>query len=135
MSLGLFTGVSNASKLRNDAASGKIAAALLDPKMVRPKSVIIIAPPPANVVQIVSSFHVLAAANKALVLREQNQMRTKNIYAEIIFSLSPSTNVGSATNNFISVHFSVYWDQMFVCFLSRAKASDQKRKNDSFARY
>ena len=46
--------------------------------------------------QIVSSFHVLAAVNKALVSRDHNQMKTKSIYSEIIFDLSPSTNVSFA---------------------------------------
>lgn len=34
VSLGLFTGVTNSARLRNEAASGKIQAALLDPTMV-----------------------------------------------------------------------------------------------------
>jgi len=36
---------------------------------------------------------VLAAVNKAVVNKEQQLMKTRNVYSEIIFSLSPSTNV------------------------------------------
>ena len=43
--------------------------------------------------QLLSPFHVLAAVNRAVVNKEQQLMKTRNVYSEIIFSLSPSTNV------------------------------------------
>ena len=43
--------------------------------------------------QLCSEFHVLTAVNKAVMRRADNQMKTKNIYSEIIYNLSPSTNV------------------------------------------
>ena len=44
-------------------------------------------------IQIASPFHVLCAVYKAVNASEQGQMKTRNIFSEIIFSLSPSTNV------------------------------------------
>jgi len=41
----------------------------------------------------VSPFHVVAAVNRAAVGREQQLMKTRNIFSEIIFNLSPSNNV------------------------------------------
>lgn len=43
--------------------------------------------------QLTSPLHVLAAVNKAVVQKEQLQTKTKNIYSEIIYNLSQSTNV------------------------------------------
>lgn len=93
VSLGLFSDVSNASWLRGEATGGRLEAALLDPSMVSQLVLFLHLIISMHSLQIVSSFHVLASVNKALVSRDQDQMKTKSIFSEIIFSLSPSTNV------------------------------------------
>ncbi|KAL5506148.1 hypothetical protein EMCRGX_G007727 [Ephydatia muelleri] len=82
ITLALFADVRNASKLRSDATNGAVSAAMLDPTLLT------------------SPFHVLVAVNKALVQKEQLQTKTKNIYSEIIYNLSQSTNISSAFRKF-----------------------------------
>ena len=55
--------------------------------------------------QLVSPFHVLAGVNRAVVNKEQQLMKTRNVYSEIIFSLSPSTNVSEPLSfNILGYH-------------------------------
>ena len=46
-----------------------------------------------NAALIVDTFQVMAAANKAQWCKDTNTMRTRNINTELLYRLSPSTNV------------------------------------------
>jgi EKC/KEOPS complex subunit CGI121/TPRKB len=80
--LALVNNVTNCAHLRSQASAGLIEAALLNPRLL------------------CSEFHVLTAVNKAVMRRADNQMKTKNIYSEIIYNLSPSTNISDSFKNF-----------------------------------
>lgn len=80
--LALFTNVSNSNELRQMLVQGKLEAALL------------------NACMILDPFHVVVAGHKALHLFQQGKMKTRTLHSEILFNLSPSTNINDSFKKF-----------------------------------
>mmetsp|Transcript_21609 Transcript_21609/g.30203 ORF Transcript_21609/g.30203 Transcript_21609/m.30203 type:complete len:179 (+) Transcript_21609:48-584(+) len=53
-----------------------------------------------NAELILDEFQVLVAANKAIHYQKLGQMITKNIHAELVYNLSPNTNISSSLKQF-----------------------------------
>ncbi|XP_068759816.1 EKC/KEOPS complex subunit TPRKB-like [Montipora capricornis] len=80
--LALFTNVSNSDELRRLVVEGKVEAALL------------------NACMILDPFHAIIAGHKAFHLFQQGKMKTRTLHSEIIFNLSPSSNINDSFKKF-----------------------------------
>ncbi|XP_071509047.1 EKC/KEOPS complex subunit Tprkb-like [Diadema antillarum] len=76
--LAFFQEIQNVQELKQKLMDREIEAAMLTPKLV------------------ISPIQVLVAVNKAMHAHSSGHAKTKNVNSEIIFSLSPSSNISES---------------------------------------
>jgi len=75
ISLNIYKNVKNASKIKKLVEDGTIHAAILKSDLV------------------LDEFELLVATNKAFFQKSKNKLKTKNVFSEILFNLSPSNKI------------------------------------------
>ena len=75
ISINLYENVANADEIKHQVADGKINAAVLKPNLI------------------LDVFQLLVATNKAFFLKSQSKLKTRNVFSEILFNLSPSNQI------------------------------------------
>lgn len=82
MTVILFNNVINSKEIKNKLIEGKIEAAFINPKLI------------------IDILQVLIAINKVFHSETYHLMKTKSIYSEILYSLSPSKNITNSLKTF-----------------------------------
>ncbi|XP_067133491.1 EKC/KEOPS complex subunit TPRKB-like [Centruroides vittatus] len=82
VTLVLFNSVSNSDEIKDKLIKGQIQATFINPKTI------------------IDKFQVLVAVNKALHCRTRGAMKTKNVYSEILYGLSPAKNITRSLKTF-----------------------------------
>lgn len=75
IAIGLFQNVSNCKQLKESISQGKLCMALIKAKMV------------------VDTFQLLIAASKAFHHESEKKLKTRTVFTEILFNLSPSNKI------------------------------------------
>ncbi|KAI9140263.1 kinase binding protein CGI-121-domain-containing protein [Paraphysoderma sedebokerense] len=97
--IGLFRDVTNAKQLKNYVIhSGTLAESINEEERLIAKRLEGLVFLNANM--ILDPFHLLTAIYRALVAERNNKMKTRNVGSEIIYSLSPGTNVTDGFKRF-----------------------------------
>lgn len=100
----LVCDVKNVSKLRQSSITGDLQACLINPE------------------HIMDPFQVLAAANKAIHNNRSGKMKTRSLYSELLFNLSPTNKISSSLSRFGISEEST--DILIVVFGSQTDAND-----------
>ena len=75
VAIGFYKNVQNCGEIQEKIANGSINAAVVKASLV------------------VDVFQLLVATNKAFFLHSINKMKTRNVFSEILFNLSPSNKI------------------------------------------
>ncbi|KYN05707.1 PREDICTED: EKC/KEOPS complex subunit TPRKB-like [Cyphomyrmex costatus] len=78
----MFTNVTNTAEIREKLIAGKLQCCIV------------------KVALVTDAFQVIVAANKAALNAKRNQLITKNIYTEVLFTMSMSKNISRSLIEF-----------------------------------
>jgi EKC/KEOPS complex subunit CGI121/TPRKB len=97
-----FTDVTNAKQLKERLQAGddRLAYAFIDGR------------------SILSQFHLLVAARRAVEALRDQRLKTHNVHSEIVYNLAPDTNIGNALR-----HFGIAEDTKAMAVIKISKAS------------
>ncbi|XP_076369991.1 EKC/KEOPS complex subunit Tprkb-like [Tachypleus tridentatus] len=82
VTLMLYSDVTNSQELRQKLVEGSLQCSIIKPTLV------------------LDTFQLLVAANKAVLSQQQGTLKTKGIYSEILYNLSPSKNITESLKTF-----------------------------------